>query len=348
MDEVAQKFPHLAGLPPRLEDSITGTPVRRLGSVRRTSTIDMVWPDGFGTPLQLVGNARDLLTRKDGERKVLDRARMRVEMDNARTVMSVEVNPERSGAKDLVGARGGNELRNAIDRALPNERRSATPLHLLLDDVAGTSLIAGYAWSRTNAQAREKISDAASKKGSWTGEGFGHRKGRIICSGLRPDGWADTHRRYEMFPNHGLVPAGDLRAHEDPHGWHEFEPTPEVGMRRHRRIDVWRDGETLAVESFFRDICWDPDGSQQALHEYSVRAEVDPSDHTLISVVPTPRVLPFPECQWAAPHAERLAGLPVSNFRTTVQETLVELQACTHLNDMLRCLAEVPALAAHL
>jgi hypothetical protein len=36
----------------------------------------------------------------------------------------------------------------------------------------------------------------------------------------------------------------------------------------------------------------------------------------------------------------------VRSFRTDVQSTLTELQACTHLNDMLRCLAEVPALAA--
>ncbi len=58
----------------------------------------------------------------------------------------------------------------------------------------------------------------------------------------------------------------------------------------------------------------------------------------------TPRVLPFPECQWAAPHAEQLKGTPVTSFRATVQQTLTELHACTHLNDMLRGLAEVPAL----
>ncbi|MCH2173519.1 hypothetical protein MK489_22310, partial [Myxococcota bacterium] len=203
MDEVEKKFPHLAGLPPRLEDSITGTPDRRPGSLRRTSTIDMVWPGGLGTPLHLVGRARDLLTPERGDPKVLDRASMRVEVDNTRTVMSVEAVPERSGIKDLVGARGGNELRTAIDRALPKERELATPLHLLLDDVAGTSLIAGYAWSRTSSKTRKQMQEAASRKSSsWNGEGFGHRKGKIICSGLRPDGWAETHRRYEMFPNH--------------------------------------------------------------------------------------------------------------------------------------------------
>lgn len=60
----------------------------------------------------------------------------------------------------------------------------------------------------------------------------------------------------------------------------------------------------------------------------------------------TLRVLPFPECTFAAPHAGQPVERPVSGFRTRVQET--ELRACTHLNDMLRCLAEVPALVASL
>ena len=75
---------------------------------------------------------------------------------------------------------------------------------------------------------------------------------------------------------------------------------------------------------------------------------VTASDLTLVSVEATPRALPFPECRWAAPNAERLVGMPVDRFRTTVQETLTQLQACTHLNDMLRCLAEVPALVQSL
>lgn len=35
----------------------------------------------------------------------------------------------------------------------------------------------------------------------------------------------------------------------------------------------------------------------------------------------------------------------VDAFRTSVHETLRELEACTHLNDMLRCLGEVHHLA---
>ena len=91
-------------------------------------------------------------------------------------------------------------------------------------------------------------------------------------------------------------------------------------MRRHRRIDVWGEDGVLVVDAFFRDICWDPDGTQQALHEYTVTATVDRADQTLVSVKTTPRVLPFPECQWAAPHADKLVGMPVADFRTRLSD----------------------------
>ena len=270
-------------------------------------------------------------------------------IDNARTVTAIESTPARSGIEGLIGTRGGSQLRTAIDRVLPGERESATPLHLLLDDIAGASLIAGFAWSRSQLrpEIRDKIRAARLQQGPGDFD-FGMRNGRIICSGLRPDGWADSHRRVNQLAPPAVVPAGDIRTPEDRLGWHEFPAPPEMGMRRHRRIDVWREGGALIVDAFFRDACWDPDGSQQALHEYTVSAVVDAEHHTLVSVQATPRVLPFPECKWAAPHSKQVEGQPVSEFRTSIQRNLTELQACTHLNDMLRSLAEVPALASEL
>jgi hypothetical protein len=334
---------HLSDLPANLDDSVTGTPSRRPGSVRRTTTIDMVWPRGYGTPLQLVGRARDLLTPVAGQPAVLDQASMVVEIPGSRTVGAIAVTPDRPGIEGLVGTVGGSNLRTAIDRVLPGEREAATPLYLLLDDIAGTSLIAGFAWSRSRPQIRAQLSGGAADRGAMA-RTFGVRKGRVICSGLRPHGWADTRRVQDQDPEHAVRPAGDITTPDDPLGWHPFPPDPEVGMRRHRRIDVWRDADMVKVNAFFRDACWEPDGTQLALHEYTIAADVDPREHTLVSIVATPRVLPFPECQWAAPHAAQLTGTPVSSFRVTVQETLTELHACTHLNDMLRSLAEVPSL----
>ena len=91
------EFPHLADLPPTLVDTTTGTPDRRLGSVRRTATIDMTWPGGFGTPLELVGHARDLLTPIRGAPEVLAEASMRASIDNARMVTAIESTPARPG-----------------------------------------------------------------------------------------------------------------------------------------------------------------------------------------------------------------------------------------------------------
>jgi Protein of unknown function (DUF2889) len=338
-----RSMPHLSQLPPNLDDSVTGTPARRPGSVRRTSTVDMVWQGDLGSPLHLEGRARDLLSPVSGPPIVLNEATMLVKIPGSRTVGAISVTPERPGIEGLVGAVGGSDLRRAIDRVLPGEREAATPLYFLLDDIAGTSLIAGFAWTRSRPQMRSRMSGGGADRGAMA-RTFGVRKGRIICSGLRPHGWADTHRIAEQDPHHAVRPAGDITNPDDPFAWHAFPPDPDVGMRRHRRIDVWPAEGLLKVDAFFRDSCWDPDRTEMALHEYTISAEVNPRDLTLASIVATPRVLPFPECQWAAPHPQKLEGIPVSTFRVAVPQTLTELNACTHLNDMLRNLAEVPAL----
>jgi hypothetical protein len=327
-------------LPEPLDDSQTGTPARRPGSIRRTSSIDMGWPDGIGSSLHLVGRARDLVTPRTGDAVVVDEATMHAVVDDERRVTAIESTPVRPGIEGLVGAQGGTYLRIAIDEVLPGERTAATPLHLLLDDIAGTSLIAGFVWTR------HLPPEEMAARRRQAPSGFGERKGRIICSGLRPGGSAQQAFAGERESVHAIRTAGRLVADDDDLAWHEFPERPVVSMRRHRRIDVTPVDGTLEVTAFFRDSYWDPDGTEMALHEYDVEATVDGTELTLASVHATPRVLPFPECQWAPEHAALMVGRPVRTFRTEVQTTLTELQACTHLNDMLRCLAEVPALAA--
>lgn len=341
LSDLIQDFPHLADLPATLDDTTSGTLPRHPGSVRRSTTIDMVWPRGLDQPLHLIGRGRDLLTPRRGEPRILATGEMTVEIGAPRTVTAIAVDPPRDGIEDLVGAVGGAALRSEIDKVVPRERAAATPLHLLLDDIAGTSLIAGFALTRTNNALPTSMAGPTKNE-------FGKRKGKIICSGLRPDGWADTHFGRGTFASHAVRPAGSLGLESDSLAWHAFPPSPDVGMRRHRRIDVWRRDDELVVDAFFRDICWEPDGTQMALHEYTIDATVDARSQKLKSVLATPRVLPFPECKWAAPHVDQLVGADVTQFRTHVQKTLVELSACTHLNDQLRCLAEVPSLADHI
>lgn len=58
-----------------------------------------------------------------------------------------------------------------------------------------------------------------------------------------------------------------------------------------------------------------------------------------------PRSLPYDECPLAVHNVTALAGTPL---RTTVLGRLRGPLGCTHLNDMLRTLADVPELARRL
>jgi hypothetical protein len=74
-------------------------PLRQPGSVRRTTSIDMTWPEGRGRPLLLSGRARDLLTPADGgAARVLAADEMEVLVSPERVILSMETQPPRPGA----------------------------------------------------------------------------------------------------------------------------------------------------------------------------------------------------------------------------------------------------------
>jgi hypothetical protein len=331
-------------LPPAPSNPAAAPPPRRPGSVRRTATMLMHWPDGFGTPLHLVGRARDLLTPSDrhAEPVVVAEATMAARVSNDRTIEAIESSPARPAITQLVGARGGGGFRKMVDQVLPGERQAGTPLYLLLDDIAGSTLIAGFAWSRSgmdwNQRARQSGADM--EQIEKTRQGMEN-----ICSGFRTGSSALT---LEARSGHNVAhvpPLGDVT---DPWSWHQLDPHPAVAMRRSRRIDVWRDEHEILIDAMFRDSCWAPDGSEVAVHEYRLEATVDPVTMTVASVMAEPRVLPYPECPGAAPNVVKLVGVPVADLRHEVLTHLRSVECCTHLNDALRALAEVPILLAPL
>jgi hypothetical protein len=85
-----------------------------------------------------------------------------------------------------------------------------------------------------------------------------------------------------------------------------------------------------------------------AIHEYVLRATADPKTLTLLTVSPEARILPFRECPSAVNTASAVLGTPLGELRTTVLQRLARTEGCTHLNDALRALAEVPILLAQL
>jgi hypothetical protein len=222
---------------------------------------------------------------------------------------------------------------------LPGERASGSPLYLLLDDISGTSLIAGWSLMRT-LDAPPVIEDTP------------RRPPEGVCIGFAPGSSALEPRETRLAaPTAKRVQS--LVNDQDPLGWHEFKaPAGTASMRRSRRIDVWQEsrpeGDVIVVDSSFQDSAHDSDGGRTAIHEYLLRATADATTFELLSVEPDPRILPFMECPSAVNNARELVGTPIHDLRSAVLEHLAKTKGCTHLNDALRALAEVPKLVAEL
>jgi hypothetical protein len=309
-------------------------PARQPGAVRRTTSIDVEWPDGHSGAMHVVGRARDVFTPAGAAITVLAEGAFEARIDAERRILALQSTPSPEGLQKLVGERAGGRLRGAIDAALPGERRNGTPLHLILDDIAGTSLIAPWAWSRWDPDWLEQLK--ARKADPKFAAAFNREN---ICSGLR------TGSSGLSMAADG-IDAGLLRDPADPAGWHEFPAAAGPGMRRARRIDISCD-DLIRIDAHFQDSATTPDGTRAALHEYRIRATADPATLILLSVEAEPRVLPFAECPAAAANVRRLVGKSLGEMRETVLEELRGIAGCTHLNDALRNLADVPVLVRH-
>lgn len=343
--EPAARGLSLAGTPLPLFDAAPSnpmgrSPLRRPGSTRRTSTIDATWPNGRDGDALLFADARDIATPSEGGApRVLAQDHADVVADH-RLIKSVVTTPPRDGLEKLAGARAGGHLRAAIDAALPEERRAGTPLYLLLDDLAGATLVAGWAWSRWTEDWMRARSEAEIAAHLNRMEG--------ICIGFRP-GSAALGREGRPHPDQNATRVPPLVHPDDPAGWHELVDRGGVNFRRARRVDVWREGGVIHIDSAFQDSASAPDGGDRiAVHEYRLVATADAEALTLLSAHATPGTLPYAECPAAPSNLSTMVGTPLGELRQAVLLTLRRTAGCTHLNDAMRALAEVPRLAAAL
>lgn len=313
-------------------------PRRRPGAVRRTSTIDMRWPAGPGARLRLDGRARDLLTPADGAApRVLDSARLTAGFEPAsRTVEWLETFPRRPGTDALTGARGGRHSRGLLASVMADEAAAGTGLYLLLDDIAGATLIAGFAYSRWFPRDELAVIRRPPPR-PMTGVCTGFMPG---SGALMPDGAPVLERHTEAVP--------EVDEDDDPWSWHEVERITEMSMRRARRIDVRIDGGRILIDSMFQDSATEPGGGRAAVHEYRLTGEADLGSGVVERLDADPRVLPYRECPLASRNVDALVGVALRDLRGEVLRRLRGVAGCTHLNDAIRALAEVPALVRSL
>lgn len=328
-------------------------PVRRAQSVRRTSTIDTHWPKdyqgGRDKPMQLVGIARDIFTdTPQTPPRLLAEDNVTILASAQREILAITSQPPRPQIEKLIGCRAGKQLRTAISDALPDEVAQGTPLHLLLDDMAGASLVAFWAWSQWPKEKERLMAEQKDKaQKDKTEDNYLRRRVVGICTGFAPGAPSLNEDGSAKIGLSSSAPVASLINPQDPHGWHEIKEQTTLAARRARWIDIWRADEKdeLAIEAGFQDSATRPDGGRQAVHEYRILAQVRADNFELTQLHIDPRILPYSSCLGAPAQANIMLGTPLTHFRSQVLEHLRGVKGCTHLNDMLRDLAEVPLLA---
>lgn len=332
-------------LPPPLRQTAMPAPARPANSVRRTMTIDVSWPDGADGERLFIGRCRDYRTPAGGnEGTVLEEAEFQARLAQDKTITAIEAIPAPEGIARLVGVRGGNHLRLFIKETMPELIATGAPIYLPLDDLSGTSPVSAFAWSQWHdnwaEQLRQRLGSDEFERmmESRLNICWGLKEGH---SGVAPGGPPN---------NPAEADAGNIRNPADPHGWHALPENDGPGFRRARRIDVTRDDDAglIRISAGFQDSAKRRTQGRVAIHEYDLEATADLASGKLLTLVPHARILPFSECPGAVHNTHRLIGRTLHEVREAVLENLRGTQGCTHLNDALRALADVPKLAGFL
>lgn len=331
-------------LPAAPRSTANPAPARPFDSIRRTSSIDVSWPEGESGDRLFIGRVRDYRTpASGGPGHLIDEAEFRAMLAQDKTITSIATTPTMPSIDALVGMRGGNHLRLFMKEKMPELIDSGAPIYLALDDISGTSLVSGFAWSQFHDDWTEHM------RKTMGDEAFDHMMANRtnVCWGLK-----EGHSGITDGPSRNLAnaEAGDVRNPADPEGWHALPENDGAGFRRARRIDVTRDAASgvIRIDAAFQDSASRPDGGRVAIHEYNLAATADPDTLEILTLDPEARVLPYPECPGAIHNTRQLIGSRIGDIRDEVLALLRGPQGCTHLNDALRALAEVPRLAGFL
>jgi hypothetical protein len=318
---------------PRGEAKRTGLPLPAPGSIRRTLSLAVAPDPDWSAGLRISAWGRDLLAGAGaGTSRVLRAAEMTVTIDTASCVTGIESGLPAGVTAPLIGAaalRGFRARLAGLAGLDPSSLESA-----FLDELPTVRLISGYA----------RMIELPAGTAAPPADVRWHAPMVGVCAGWAPGATADR-RALRGFPVVTGTPLAPSITSMTPYFHAEPPPAPR-SMRRRRVLDVtWRpDGPE--VFAYFRDSHIDAGLREGALHEYEVHARAAADDDcTLGYIEVVPHALPFSECPLAAPNAADLAGVALRDVSVSVKERLTGTRSCTHLNDTLRFLRYVPALA---
>lgn len=316
-------------LPKADPDRAHSAPIRRSGSVRRTSSMEMTFPPELAGGYLLTGRARDALTRIEGAApEVLAEDSMHARLTSHRIIEAFASDPPLPAAVDIVGQSALAGYRAAIAPAVAGPGCADRPLALLLDDMVGSSIIS--TWVRVRCDAVMTPPSVRAKMEN-------------VCAGYASGTYAVTGS-WRQFPDLIVPP---LQSADDPHGFHQLAPDEARTVRRVRRIDVWRTAEGLGIDAMFQDSGVTLEGERVAIHEYRFFAEAREVDGAmaLTHLDFVPGELPYEACRNAPLTANLIYGTALPDLRRRVLAELRGTLGCTHLNDALRSLAAAGAIA---
>ncbi len=333
------------------QDAVTAATPRLAGSIRRTTNIDTLRPDGLRADAVVDARARDLRTNHDGTSEVVAEATLQARISPTRELLWIRTSPDVPALRGLVGASVGPGFRSRVNAIVTDGCEDGSLLYLLLDDLPGATLVSGYALHRggaldEGAAAGHARAKAAPKPGAGPFPDFGAQDD--ICAGWAHDATMMVHvRGTGTLPVPIGPPAPILEDDTDPMSWHVMADLAPHTVRRRRRLDLLAPAEgerAHGIDLHFRDSHVDDQGCETIMHEYTVSGTVDLRAGRIGTISARAQVLPWVECPGALASAQRIDGMELSALRTRVRKEFVGRSTCTHLNDSLRSLADVTAL----
>jgi hypothetical protein len=324
-------------------DALAATPAVPVGGVRRTTSIAISWPDGYGA--RIVGDVRgrDVRAAAGGALEFVAEAEAAVEVDAASgsvTRVDIQYGPS---LDELVGSNIRRGFPRALATAWPEGASDRAVLYSVLEDLNGAFFVAGYAplregkivWPEGQGQALAAAQEDVCS---------GWARGGMLVDALRITGASPV----PFGPVAPPMTAGADR-------WHDLDPIVRTTIRRLRRLDLRpaEEADELLVTAHFRDSYIGPAraaesgetiGPESVLHEYLVDARFGASDLVVRAITVEARVLPWDSCPGAVGSAQQIVGASAGDLPSRVRADFVGPSTCTHLNSTIRSLADVQVL----
>jgi hypothetical protein len=316
-----------------------GSPPRRVGSGRRTTSIDTSRPQGPRESSVVDARARDLLTDGAGGAASQLTQILRARIAPNRELLAIESDPFEPRLAQLLGSYVGPGFRARMSELLPDHVAAQTLLHALLDDLPGATLVSGYAVQRSGSLTAPSDGAAAQTYARHV------HASEDMCAGWASDATIMVTFRTEGASPVAMGPEAPLLEREgDVLSWHPMAELPREATRRRRRLDLVPPGDaspTWTFDEHFRDSYRDAQGTESIIHEYVVDGSLDDTVRRIAELRTEARVLPWVECPAAVGSTARMVDKPLARLRVDVRNEFVGTSTCTHLNDAFRFLSDL-------